>query len=98
MVKVAETEERVYIFHCFWCRPVFDARNFDRVHASHPLFKDYPQVIDTRGMEDTFLRFEVEVVIKGDLKNVGDRCNVSGMSVGWSYEGLGGDRYVVHVD
>jgi hypothetical protein len=80
------------------CRPVFDAGNFDRVHASHPLFKDYPQVINTRGMEDTFLWFEVEVVIKGDLKNVSDCCDVSGMSVGWRYEGLGGDCYVIHVN
>ena len=39
--------------------PVFDARNFYQVHASHPLFKDYPQVIDTWGVEDALLQLEV---------------------------------------
>jgi hypothetical protein len=49
-------------------------------------------------MEDTFLWFEVEVVIEGDLENVSDCCNVSGMSVGWRCKGLGGDRYFIHVN
>jgi hypothetical protein len=98
MVKVAKAEKRADVLNRGQCRPVFDARNFDRVHASHPPFKDYPQVIDTWGMEDTFLWLEVEVVIQCDLKNVGDCRYMSGMSAGWRYECFGGDCYVVHVD
>jgi hypothetical protein len=80
------------------CRPVLDARDLNRVHASHPLFKDYPQVINTRGVEDALLWFEVEVVIQGDLKNVGNCRDVGSMCAGWRHECFGGDCYVVHVD
>ena len=47
--------------------PVFDTRNFDWIHVSHPLFKDYPQVIDLGGMEDALLQFEVEIVVGSQL-------------------------------
>ena len=42
------------------------------VHASHPLFKDYPQVIHGGCMEDIFFELEIKVVVKSDLKDIAD--------------------------
>ena len=66
-VKVAETEEGSDVLDFCWHRPVLDARNFDRVHASHPPSKDYPQVIHFRCMEQTFVQQEEEVVGSGNV-------------------------------
>ena len=58
-IKVAKTQKGANVLDSVWCRPVPDRRNFDRVHACHPLFKDYPQVIDTQGVEDALFQLEV---------------------------------------
>src|ERR1700735_1677542 len=66
-IKIAETQKRTNILDFDRRWPVFDACNLDRIHASHPLFKDYPQVIYSRGMENALLWFEVEVVVGSQL-------------------------------
>jgi hypothetical protein len=49
-----------------WCWPIFNACDFYRVHACHPLFNDYPQLIDTWCVKEAFLWFEVEVMFPSD--------------------------------
>src|SRR6202453_5480095 len=71
-VKIAETQKRADIFDFVGYGPVFNARNFGRVHACYPLFKDYPQVIYGRGMEGALLWFEVQVMV---LRNCEDIFN-----------------------
>src|ERR1700761_1771155 len=66
-IKVAKTQKRTNVLDLVWRGPVFDRRDFNGVHACHPLFKDYPQVIDARGMENAFFRFEVQVVFYSQL-------------------------------
>jgi hypothetical protein len=53
-IKNAKSEERADILD--FCRhgPVLNTRNFDGVHARHPLFKNYPQIRDTRHMKAAF--------------------------------------------
>jgi hypothetical protein len=58
-VKVAKAQKRSDVLNFGGHRPVFDTRNFDRVHAHYPLFKDYPQVIHMWGMESALLWFEI---------------------------------------
>ena len=62
VVKIAEPQKGADIFDFCWGGPVLDARNFYQVHASHPLFKHYPQVINVGNMEVTFRKFDKEVV------------------------------------
>ncbi len=69
-VKIEEAHCPLYFGDGFGYRPRVYARNFYWVHACHPLFKDYPQVIHGRRMESAFLGFEVEVVIECYLENI----------------------------
>src|SRR6266702_3579070 len=78
MVKIEETYCPSYFRDIFGCWPCVYTRDFYWVHACHPLFKDYPQVIHGRRMERAFLRFEVKVMVECDLENVSDRCYMSG--------------------
>ena len=50
-IKIAKAQKWLYIFDLGRRWPLLDARNFDGVYASHPLLKDYPQVIDAIGVE-----------------------------------------------
>ena len=74
------------------CWPVLDAHNLYWVHVSHPLFKDYPQVIDLRNMEKTLLQLEVQVMFSCQGEDVTHSCSVI-LVVGTSSNG-----YVVHVN
>jgi hypothetical protein len=58
-VKIAEAPKRSDVLNFGGRRPIFDACDFDGVHVRYPLFKDYPQVIHTWGVECAFLRFEI---------------------------------------
>src|SRR5258708_4384534 len=49
-VKIAKAQEGAYVLDFGWHWPVFDAGNFDGVHACNPPSKDYPQVIHFRHM------------------------------------------------
>jgi len=91
-IKIAKAQERANVLNLVWHGPVSDRCNFDRVHTCHPLFKDYPQVIDTRGMENTLFWFEVQVVICCKLQNIGNRGGVI------SVAGSCGDSYIIHVN
>src|ERR1700761_5528249 len=91
-IKVAKTQKRTNVLDLVWRGPVFDGCDFDRVHRCHPLFKDYPQVINARGVEDAFFWFEVEVVVSGKLENVRDGC------VMISVTSTGGNSDVVHIN
>src|SRR6266404_7802731 len=61
-IEIAETKEGMDIFDGFWDGPVGNARNFNGVHAGHPLFKNYPQVIYGCHLPHTLFRFKVEVM------------------------------------
>ena len=80
------------VLNFFQCLPVFDACNFYWVHTSHPLFKDYPQVINTWDVEEALLQFEVQVVFGSDSQNVTDRRHMVLIS------GLCGNGYAIHVN
>ena len=69
-VKVAKPQEGANIFDFGGDRPIFDTRNFCGVHACHPLFKDYPQVIDRRGMERALFGLEIKVVVLRDHEDI----------------------------
>src|SRR6266702_1914603 len=69
-VKIEKAYCPSHFCDVFGCWPRVYARDFYWVHACHPLFKDYPQVIHGRRMECAFLRFEVKVMIKGYLEDV----------------------------
>ena len=66
-IKIAKTQKGTNVLDLDRRWPVFDTCNFDWIHASHPLFKDYPQVINSGGVEDALLRFEIEVVVGSKL-------------------------------
>src|ERR1700677_2543565 len=88
-VKIAKPQERANILDFGGYGPVFNARNFGWVHACHPLFKDYPQVIDGRGMECALFRFEIEVMILRDRKDIFNGGNVNREGGGRSYGNIG---------
>src|SRR6266702_2468393 len=77
-VKIEKAYCPLYFCDVFGCWPRVYACDFYRVHACHPLFKDYPQVIHGRCMECTFLWFEVKVVVECALENGPDRGYMSG--------------------
>ncbi len=77
-VKIEKAYCPLYFSDVFGHWPCVYASNFYRVHACHPLFKDYPQVIHGGHMEKAFLWFEVEIVFEGNLKDVVDCCNMIG--------------------
>src|SRR6266702_2602337 len=91
MVKIEETYCPSYFRDIFGCWPCVYTRDFYWVHACHPLFKDYPQVIHGRRMERAFLRFEVEVVIECNLEDIVDCCYMS------FYVGACRNADVIHV-
>src|SRR6266702_2390543 len=74
-VKIEKAYCPLYFGDVFGYWPLVYARNFYWVHACHPLFKDYPQVIHGRRMEGAFLGFKVEVVVECYLENIlNGRC------------------------
>ena len=91
-VKIAKTQEGANVFDFGGNRPIFDARNFRGVHACHPLFKDYPQVIDRRGMERALFWFEIKVVILRDCEDIFNSRDVIREGSGRS------DSDIVHVN
>src|ERR1700677_2078563 len=91
-VEIAKAQKGSDILYFSGCWPVFDACNFCGVHACHPLFKDYPQVIDRLSMESALLRFEVQIVILCNRKNVFNGRYMIRKGSGCS------DSNIVHVD
>src|ERR1700677_3397006 len=91
-VKIAKPQKGTNFFDFGGVGPVFNARNFGGVHACHPLFKDYPQVIDGRGMERSLFRFEIEVMSLRDRKDIFSGGNVIREGGGRSYGNI------VHID
>src|SRR6202453_4801842 len=91
-VKIAKTQKGANILDFGGYGPVFYARNFGWVHACHPLFKDYPQVIDGRSMERALFRFEIDVMILRDRKDIFNGGNVIREGGGRSYGNI------VHID
>src|SRR6266702_4438367 len=69
-VKIEKAYCPSYFCDIFGCQPSLDSCNFYWVHACHPLFKDYPQVIHGWHMEKAFLWFEVEVMLLCYLKDI----------------------------
>ncbi len=61
-IKIEKAHCPLYFGDIFGRWPCVYAHNFYRVHACHPLFKDYPQVIHGGRMEEAFFWFEVEIV------------------------------------
>jgi hypothetical protein len=53
-VKIAKSKKRLDILNFSWHWPILNSSDFDGVHACHPLFNDYPQVINARDMEGAF--------------------------------------------
>jgi hypothetical protein len=53
-VKIAKPEKRAYVLYSSGYRPILDSCDFYGVHACHPLFNDYPQVINAGGVECAF--------------------------------------------
>ena len=92
VVKIAEAQKGADIFDLCWGGPVFDARNFYWDHASHPLFKNYPQVINTGNMKMAFGQFDEEVVRGEEVEGVMDSGNVVLDS------GTGANNDVIHVN
>src|SRR6202453_2034509 len=91
-VKIAKTQEGANVFDFGGNRPIFNACNFRGVHACHPLFKDYPQVIDRRCMECALLRFEIKVVVLRYCEDIFNSCDVI-----WERSGRS-DSDIVHVN
>src|SRR6266702_3739563 len=69
-VKVKKTYCPPYFCDVLGRRPSINTCRFYRVHACHPLFKDYPQVIHGWCMEEALLWFEVKVVLFCDLEYI----------------------------
>src|ERR1700677_3570307 len=91
-VKIAKSQKGADVLDFSGYGPIFNARNFGWVHACHPLFKDYPQVIDGRGMEHALLRFEVKVMILRDREDIFNGGNMIREGGGRSYGNI------VHID
>src|SRR6266702_722863 len=90
-VKVEKAYHSPYFCDVFGCWPPIDSCNFYGVHACHPLFKDYPQVIHGGHMEEALLWFEIEVVLFCNLENVSYCGNVV------RHVGTCGNTNIVHV-
>src|ERR1700677_745524 len=91
-VKITEAQKGADVFDFVGYGPVFNARNFGRIHACYPLFKDYPQVIYGRGMEGALLWFEVQVVIVCNCEDIFNGLYMVGKRSGRS------NSNVVHID
>ena len=61
-VEVAKAQKRVDVLNFGWPWPISYTLYFYRVHACRPLFNDYPQIINSWRMEDTFFWFEEEII------------------------------------
>ena len=59
---------------------------------SHPLFKNYPQAIDTRDIKKTLLQFEVQIMFGGKGQNITYDHGVV------LVVDMGGDSYIVNVN
>ena len=75
-IKIAKTMKRADILYAFGGRPVSYPSNFHQVHTCHPLFKDYPQVINGGGMKRALGQFEVEGLFFGNLEDITDSIDV----------------------
>ena len=84
--------KRLYILYTLWCWPVSYAHNFHWVHACHPLFKDYPLVINGGSVKDALGQFEVERVVTGNGEDLRDRGHMS-----WEGGGFRGNGDVIHI-
>ena len=84
-------QKRADVLNFGWPGPVSYALYFYWVHACHPLFNDYPQIIYSRCMEDTFLWFEIKIVSFCKFEDFGDACDVV------CFIGTGCDGNVIHV-
>ena len=80
------------VFDFCWGRPGFDTGNFYWVHASHPLFKNYPQVIDARDMKTALGELDKQVMRGKKVQGVMHHCNVV------SDGGASTDDDIIHVD
>src|SRR6266702_5598495 len=92
VVKIEKAHRFLYFGDICWCGPHVDTCDFYWVHACHPLFKDYPQVIHGWHMEKAFLGFEIEVVFFCHVKNILNGSNMS------CHIGPCGNADVIHVD
>src|SRR6266702_5116636 len=92
VVKVKKSHHLPYFCDVGWCQPHINSCDLYQVHACHPLFKDYPQVIHRWCMEEAFLRFEIEIMFICDTKNVLNCCDVTSHICSCS------DTNVVHID
>ena len=90
-VEVAKTQKRADILNFGWPWPISYPLYFYGVHACHPLFNDYPQIIYSRRMEDAFLWLEKQVISHRQLQYFRYTFDVVVQI------GAGGDRDVVHV-
>ena len=90
-VEVAETQKRADVLNFGWPRPVSYPLYFYWVHACHPLFNDYPQIIHLWRMEDTLFWFEEQVVPHCKLQYFHYAFDVV-VKVG-----AGGDCHIIHV-
>src|ERR1700744_1814711 len=91
-IIVAKAKKGASVGKVFACWPVSYAFDFDGVHACHPPFKDYPQVIDAGRMENTFFGFEIKVVFFCNLQHVSDSFFMCFYPLSRS------NGYIVHVD
>ena len=57
-VEIAEPQKRTDVLNFGWPWPISYTLYFYGVHACHPLFNDYPQIIHLWHMEDALLWFE----------------------------------------
>src|SRR6266702_2417871 len=76
VVKIEESKNFLDFHDVCWCRPGFNSSTFYWVHACHPLFKDYPQVIHGWCMECALLWFKVQFVVFCDAKNIAHHGNM----------------------
>src|SRR6266702_5968572 len=73
-IKIVEPYKFLYFHDVFRYWPSVNSSNFYWVHACHPLFKDYPQVIHRWHMERALLWFEVQVMFFCDTKDILHHC------------------------
>ena len=85
--------KRADVLYTFGGWPVLYTCNFHWIHTCHPLFKDYPQVINGGSVKDALGKFKEQGVVAGDLEDVGNSINM-----GWQGGQFGGNGNVVHVD
>ena len=60
-IEIAETEEALGFFEVAWNRPIRDCLYFGGVHFDLAMGDDDTKVLNRRLVEETFLRFEVQI-------------------------------------